>query len=408
MNTHKRLALLATLALALAACTAGPGASTGASAGASAGAACATGDSTGVTATEIVLGNTNILSGNIAFIGHDANEGFSVPIKQLNDAGGVFGRQIRLVSYDDAYTPAKALDGTRRLIEQDKIFAWAGGIGTPTYLAVVPLLEAAHVPAITPFAPARSIGTMEHPLTYMTWANFIVEYETTANYLVANEGMGTTSGDVAFIRFDTEHGEDALQGAKNALKKVGKDVILDIPTTPDQTDYSGVALQVKNSGAKWIGVQLSSENGGNLLNAMKEIGYRPKMFTQSDYSDVSFVKNFPDVAEGVYGALSTNIFGPPNEKLQQHIADLKAATGSDMTQWRAIGYQQGLLTVEALKRMKAPTRECLIEALQSFDGVDTGIQAPVTFGPDRRMGIDTVGVFQIRNGKVTVIKGFTK
>lgn len=402
MNPHKPIALLATLALALAACTAETGGSP------STGAGCAGGDSTGVTEDEIVLGNTNILSGNIAFIGEDANEGFGVPIKLLNDAGGVFGRTIRLISYDDAYTPAKALEGTKRLIEQDQIFAWAGGIGTPTYLAVVPLLEEANIPAITPFAPARSIGTMEHPLTFMTWANFIVEYETSADYLVENEGMGTTSGDVAFIRFDTEHGEDALQGAKNALAKVDKDVILDIPTTPDQTDYSGVALEVKNSGATWIGVQLSSENGGNLLNAMKEIGYTPQMFTQSDYSDVSFVENFPDVAEGVYGALSTNIFGPPNEKLQQHIADLKAATGSDMTQWRAIGYQQGLLTVEALKRMEAPTRECLIEALQSFDGVDTGIQAPVTFGPDRRMGIDTVGVFQIKDGKVTIIKGFTE
>ena len=343
---------------------------------------CANGDSTGVSDDEIVLGNTNILSGNIAFIGEDANEGFMVPIDQLNAEGGVDGRTVRLISYDDAYTPADALDGTRRLIEQDKIFAWAGGVGTPTYLAVVPLLEDANIPAITPFAPARSIGTMEHPLTFMTWANFIVEYETTADYLVENEGMGTTGGDVAFVRFDTEHGEDALQGAKNALAKVDADVILDIPTAPEQSDYSDVALQVKNSGAEWIGVQLSSENGGNLLNAMKEIGYEPKMFTQSDYSDVSFVENFPDVAEGVYGALSTRIFeDPPNAELKKHMDDLKEATGSEMTQWRAIGYQQGLLTAEALRRMEAPTRECLVEALESIENFDTGIQAPVTLRP---------------------------
>jgi len=403
MERRKPIVFVALSVLVLSACAADVG---DASAGA---AGCADGDSTGVTDDEIVLGNTNILSGNIAFIGEDANEGFLVPIEQLNEAGGVDGRQVRLISYDDAYTPAKALDGTRRLVEQDNIFAWAGGVGTPTYLAVVPLLEEAEIPAITPFAPARSIGTMDHPLTYMTWANFIVEYETTANYLVENEGMGTTGGDVAFIRFDTEHGEDALQGAKNALAKVDADVILDIPTTPETTDYSGVALQVKNSGAEWIGVQLSSENGGNLLNAMKEIGYEPKMFTQSDYSDVSFVENFPDVAEGVYGALSTRIFeDPPNETLQQHMEDLEAATGSEMTQWRAIGYQQGLLTAEALKRMEAPTRECLIEALQSIENFDTGIQAPVTFGPEERMGIDTVGVFQIQDGKVTIIKEFTE
>lgn len=386
---------------------ASPGSTTAANSSGTGTADCTTGDTTGVTADTITLGNTNILSGPIAFIGEDSNQAFQVPIDALNQAGGVFGRKVKLVSYDDAYTPAQALTGTRRLIEQDKIFAWAGGVGTPTYLAVVPLLEQAKVPAITPFAPARSIGTMEHPLTYMTWNNFIDEYFNTASYLVQNQGMGTTSGDVAFVRFDTEHGEDALNGTNKALAAVGKKVILDIPTAPEQTDYSGVALQLKNSGAKWLGFQLSSENGGNLLKAMKEIGYEPKKFTQSDYSDASFVKNFPDVSEGVYGGLQVRTFeSPVNAVLQKHEDELKAATGQDMTTWRAVGTAQGLLTVEALKTMKAPTRECLEEALQGISNFDTGVQAPITFGPDKRIGVSALGVFQIQNGKVVIVKPF--
>lgn len=414
----RSLALVLGLLIMLSACNGGgaatsgtgssapatPGSSTASSSGA---ADCTSGDMTGVTADTITLGNTNILSGPIAFIGEDSNQAFQVPIDALNKAGGVFGRQIKLVSYDDAYTPAQALTGTRRLIEQDKIFAWAGGVGTPTYLAVVPLLEQAKVPAITPFAPARSIGTMDHPLTYMTWNNFIDEYFNTASYLVAKEGMGTTSGDVAFVRFDTEHGEDALNGTNKALESVGKKVILDIPTTPEQTDYSGVALQLKNSGAKWLGFQLSSENGGNLLKAMKEIGYEPKKFTQSDYSDASFVKNFPDVSEGVYGGLQVRTFETPvNPVLQKHEDELKAATGQEMTTWRAVGTAQGLLTAEALKNMKAPTRECLIEALQAIKDFDTGVQAPITFGPDKRIGVSALGVFQIQDGKVVIVKPF--
>lgn len=370
-------------------------------------AACAEGDSTGITDDKILLGNTNILTGPIGFIGRDANEAMQVVFDQVNESGGIDGRQIELVSYDDQYDTAKALDGARRLTSQDQIFAWAGGVGTPTYLAIAKLLEQAGVPGISPFAPGRTVGTTEHPLTYMTWANFQAEFYVTAKYLIENEGMGSDGNDVAFVRFDTEHGEDALIGTNKALEEIGAEVILDVPTPTDESDYDSVALQVKQSGAKWLGMQLSSENGGNLLQAMKRVGYSPNVFTQSDYSDPTFAENFPEVAEGVYGSLQVRTFEKPvNETLKKHMADLKEATGADMTTWRAVGYLQGLLTVEALNNMEAPTRECLIEALQNIKDFDTGIQAPITFGPDQLMGVDALSVFQIRNGKVVQLTPF--
>lgn len=369
--------------------------------------ACADGDSTGISDDTILLGNTNILTGPIGFIGRDANEAMEAVFEQVNANGGIDGRQIELVSYDDQYDTSKALDGARRLTSQDQIFAWAGGVGTPTYLAIAKLLEQAGVPGITPFAPARTVGTSEHPLTYMTWANFQAEFYVTAKYLIENEGMGSEGNDVAFVRFDTEHGEDALIGTNKALEEIGAEVVLDVPTPTDESDYDSVALQVKQSGAKWIGMQLSSENGGNLLQAMKRVGYSPNVFTQSDYSDPTFAENFPEVAEGVYGSLQVRTFEKPvNETLKKHIADLKQATGADMTTWRAVGYLQGLLTVEALQNMEAPTRECLVEALQNIKDFDTGIQAPITFGPDQRMGVDALSVFQIRNGKVVQLLPF--
>lgn len=404
------LMALAVLVVVFAGCGQSGGASSSSSGEQSAstdGGDCADGDSTGIEDDKIVLGNTNILTGPIGFIGRDSNDSMKSIFDQVNADGGIDGRKIELISYDDQYDTSKALTGARRLTSQDKIFAWAGGVGTPTYLAVVRLLEQAGVPGITPFAPARSIGTMEHPLTFMTWANFQGEYYVTASYLVEHEKMGTPGNDVAFVRFDTEHGEDAVTGTNEALKAVDAKVVADIATPTDQSDYDSVALQVKQTGAKWLGMQLSSENGGNLLQAMERIGYKPKVFTQSDYSDPTFAENFPTVAEGVYGALQVRTFeDPPNDILVGHEEDLKASTGADMTTWRAVGYVQGLLTVEALKNMKAPTRECLVEALEAISDFDTGIQAPITFGPDRRMGVDSLSVFQIRDGQVVQLEPF--
>ncbi|RUW95385.1 hypothetical protein EOA27_39820 [Mesorhizobium sp. M2A.F.Ca.ET.037.01.1.1] len=81
-------------------------------------------------------------------------------------------------------------------------------------------------------------------------------------------------------------------------------------------------------------------------------------------------------------------------------------TGTSMTYWSAIGYAQGLLTVEAFKRMKAPTRECLIDALGSIENFDIGILPPISFGAGVRQGVTETGVFKIVNGDIIVVAPF--
>jgi branched-chain amino acid transport system substrate-binding protein len=353
-----------------------------------------------------VVGNTTLLSGQFGFIGEEGNQGLQLAIDDLNNAGGVHGRKIKVISYDDAYDTAKAVAGARRLVEQDQIFAWVGGIGTPTYAAAVPLLEAANVPGIAPYAPARAIGTMEHPLTYNVWTNFIPQFRDVVQYLIDNKGLGSSSGGLALVHFPTDHGKDALEGVNQALAKINAKVVADIEVATNEEDFASIALDLKKSGAGWVGMQLGTTQGGALLLAMRDIGFKPGAFGQSDFIDESFRKDFPEVSEGFYGPLQIRPLNDPNLKLQEAKAYYKQKTSKEMTSWSAIGYVQGLLAVEALKRMATPTRECLIEALRGIQNFETGILPAITFGPETRQGVTQGGVFQIVNGEIVVVAPF--
>src|SRR6266705_3245946 len=103
----------------------------------------------GVTDTEIVLGCSNSFSGPLAFAGEQATKfGVDLYFRAINDGGGINGRKVRTVYYDDGYKPQDAAANTKKLVEQDKIFAVIAPQGTPPVVATLDYLEENKVPLL--------------------------------------------------------------------------------------------------------------------------------------------------------------------------------------------------------------------------------------------------------------------
>ena len=109
----------------------------------------------GVTDTTIKLGATSPLTGPAAFIGGTCIRGTKVYFNYVNDQGGIHGRKIRFLVEDDAYVPAKTVMMGKKLIERDKIFAFASNQGTPTTLSLRKMIEIKKIPLVAPQMPAR-------------------------------------------------------------------------------------------------------------------------------------------------------------------------------------------------------------------------------------------------------------
>jgi ABC-type branched-subunit amino acid transport system substrate-binding protein len=106
----------------------------------------------GVTDTEIALGCSNSFSGPLAFTGEQATKfGVDLYFKVINDGGGILGRKVRTAYYDDGYKPQEAAANTKKLVEQDKIFAVIAPQGTPPVMATLEYLEEQKVPLLFPF-----------------------------------------------------------------------------------------------------------------------------------------------------------------------------------------------------------------------------------------------------------------
>ena len=102
--------------------------------------ASATADTQGVSDTEILLGSHQDLSGPINFFGVPMKNGLDMAAAEINAAGGIHGRMIRIIVEDSAYDPKKAVLATQKLLNRDKIFAMIGSLGTPTSAATMPLV----------------------------------------------------------------------------------------------------------------------------------------------------------------------------------------------------------------------------------------------------------------------------
>src|SRR5438067_2372030 len=103
---------------------------------------------TGVTDRQVLVGQFAAFTGPAAQLGQRLKVGIDAYFKLVNAQGGVQGRQLRLVTRDDCYEPEKAKAAVKSLIEEEKVFALIGSVGTPTGIAAVPLLTAAKVPLV--------------------------------------------------------------------------------------------------------------------------------------------------------------------------------------------------------------------------------------------------------------------
>src|SRR3954451_1954678 len=115
----------------------------------------------GVFDDRIVFGQSAAFDGPAAALGLGMREGILAAFREANSAGGVNGRRLELVFYDDGYEPEKAIANTQRLIDKDEVFALLGEVGTPTSSAVQPIATQAGVPFIGPMTGA---GFLRSPL----------------------------------------------------------------------------------------------------------------------------------------------------------------------------------------------------------------------------------------------------
>src|ERR1700675_3616713 len=143
----------------------------------------------GVSADRILFGQAAALEGPSSALGQGMRQGILAAFAEINAKGGVHGRKLKLVSRDDGYDPDRSVAQTTKLIEDDKVFALIGAVGTPTAVATIPISSARNVPVIGPFTGAEFLRAPELHNVVNIRASYRAEAEAWIKHLTEDLGF---------------------------------------------------------------------------------------------------------------------------------------------------------------------------------------------------------------------------
>jgi branched-chain amino acid transport system substrate-binding protein len=338
------------------------------------GAGASPGADPGVTRTSVLLGGTVPLTGEAASFGA-VGPGAKAYFDYVNGKGGVNGRKISYVFYDDAYNPSQTVQLTRRLVEQDKVFAIFNSVGTANNLAIRDYLNAVKVPQLFAGDGSQQIAK---PAKYPWTMGFLMSYRGEGNVYGKTLVKSRPKAKIAVLYENTDLGRDMLTGLTRAIAGKGPRIVAKQGYEFTGADVSSQVALLKASGADTLMLFATPKFFLNAVTATHKLGWKPQLYIASVSIEPGIMKiarfNAPELTKG---ALSIAFVKNPNDPiwakdpavaLYRSIMKRYYPSGrvSDVYNW--YGMTVAWTMAETLRKAgKNLTRASLMKAAQSLN-----------------------------------------
>jgi ABC-type branched-subunit amino acid transport system substrate-binding protein len=353
----------------------------------------------GITDKEIWIGSCAALEGPSGFLGRETVAGAQAYFDSINDQGGVNGRKLRLLSFDDGYDPAKTQACWDKLMAQ-KVFAMGFFVGTPTAVKYVPLAESNKVPLIGLFTGAQTLYTPLRHWVINVRASYGDETQEQIDGLVKTlhfKKIGVIYPDDAF-------GGAVLLAVQNALQAQGETPIAAASYTRQTNQVSAAIDKVKAADPEAVVVVGPSNTVVPIIKQAHADGWKPLFVTVSFVGTDDLIQGAGPDAEGM---VITQVVPP------YYLTDLKTVALYRRTLQKYMpttrpsfvsleGFVDAMVMVEGLKKAgKEPTRDGLIEAIETLHEVDMGLgpQLKLNYSAKSHKGFEHVIPTIVRGGR---------
>ncbi len=356
-------------------------------------------NTTGVTEKEILIGSCSALEGPSHFLGTETVTGAKAYLDMINDAGGVDGRKLKLLTYDDSYDPAKTEACFNRLMEQ-KVFALGFFVGTPTAVKYIPMAESNKIPLVGLFTGAQTL--------YVPLRHWVVNVR--ASYFdETREQIDGIWGTLGYKKIGVIYPEDAfgaavLEGVKTALKTHGAEPIA-VASYQRQTAQVGGAIDTVRAAHPDAVVVVGPANTvAPILRQSHAKGWKPLFLTVSFVGTDDLISEAGSDSDGV---VITQVVPP------YYLTELKTVALYRRTLTKYFpsaqpnfvsleGFVDAMVLVEGLKKAgKDLTREGLIRGIESIHELDLGLgpQLKLNYSAKEHKGFDHVIPTVVRGGR---------
>jgi branched-chain amino acid transport system substrate-binding protein len=309
----------------------------------------------GASDTEIKIGNIMPYSGPASaygVIGKTEARFFAM----VNDQGGIKGRKITFISYDDGYSPPKTVEQARKLVEQDQVLLIFSALGTPTNSAIQKYVNQKKVPPLFLVTGATKWGDPKHFPWTMGW---IPNYQSEARIYAAYILEHHPDGKIAVLYQNDDYGKDYLIGLRDGLGDKAKSMIVaEAPYETSDPTVDSQVVSLKSSGADIFVDITTPKFAAQAIRKVAEIGWKPLHILNAPGSSVAAalkpagLENAKGILSATYAKDPTDPSWKDDEGLQQWTAfmDKYYPDGDKASGFTVAGYSVSQTLVQVLKQ----------------------------------------------------------
>lgn len=353
-------------------------------------------ETNGVTENEILIGQSCALSGPNLLLGTGMRDGALLYFNEINSKGGIHGKKIKLISYDDGYEPDRCLANTKTLIDLNKVFLLFGYVGTPTAKVAAPVAIEKDVPFFGPFTGANLLREPFKKQIFNIRASYFQETEMMVERLTSELNFHKIS---VFYQNDA-YGEDGLEGVRRALEKRNMTIFSKAHYERNTTDVNDAVSAFKLTAPEAVIMIGAYAACAQLVQTMRE------KKCEIVFLNVSFVG--ADALGSVLanrgiGVVVTQVTPFPYYAKIPIVAEYKTLLKSMMPDSKPSYVSlEGYIAAKTLCKIlmaspKELTRSTFIETAEKQNNLDLG-GFVVSFGPNHHTGSSMVSLSQIGPG----------
>jgi branched-chain amino acid transport system substrate-binding protein len=337
----------------------------------------------GVTDTEIKIGNIMPYSGPLSAYALNGRAEAAY-FRKLNDEGGINGRKISFISYDDGFSPSKTVEQARKLVESDEVLLIFQSLGTPTNSAIQRYMNQKKVPQLFVATGATKFGDPANFPWTMGWQpTYQTEGRIYAKYILRN----LPQAKIGILYQNDDSGRDYLKGLKDGLgtDAAKRMIVAELPYDPTDPTVDSQIVSLKTLGADVFFNEATPKVAAQAIRKAAEIGWKPVQFVASISNSVGSVYR-PAGIENSKGVLSAAFLKDPTDPgwkddpaINEWLAfmDKYFPEGDKSSTFSVYGYLTAQTLAQVLKQCGDDlTRENVMKQAANLKDLELGLLLP--------------------------------
>ncbi len=355
-----------------------------------------TASATAGTEGEIVIGEYGSMTGGQATFGVSTHNGIMLALDEINGAGGVNGRKIRVISEDDQSKSEEAANAVTKLISQHNVIAIIGEVASSSSLAAAPICQANKVPMITPSSTNPKVTEVGDYIFRMC---FIDPYqgEAMANFLSKQAGMKKAA---ILIDNKSDYSTGLAAFFERTFVANGGQIVAKASYAQGDSDFRSQLTNIKSSNPEVIFVPGYYNDIGQIAIQARDLGMKQPLAGGDGWESPKLIEIGGKALEGCFYSNHYHI-DDPSPAVREFVQKYEERFGAKPDSLAALGYDSTKVLAEAIKRAGTTDGPKLKETIAATTGY-AGVTGMINLGPDRNPIGKKLAVLEIKNGELTL------